>query len=41
MLLIDTSIWIENNLTLYHCYRDFEAIARHTLLRQKKLNLRQ
>lgn len=33
-------IAIENNLTLYHCDRDFEAIAKHTVLKQKKLNLR-
>lgn len=31
---------IDNNLTLYHCDRDFEAIAKHTVLKQKKLNLR-
>ena len=31
---------IENNLTLYHCDRDFEEIAKHTVLKQKKLNLR-
>jgi predicted nucleic acid-binding protein len=31
---------IENNLTLYHCDRDFEAIAKHTVLKQKKLMLR-
>ena len=30
---------IENNLILYHCDRDFEAIAKHTVLKQKKLNL--
>ncbi|MDJ0650128.1 MAG: PIN domain-containing protein [Xenococcaceae cyanobacterium MO_188.B19] len=33
-------IAIENNLTLYHCDRDFEEIAKHTVLKQKKLNLR-
>ncbi|MGK7954831.1 MAG: PIN domain-containing protein [Crocosphaera sp.] len=32
-------IAIENNLTLYHCDRDFEAIAKRTVLKQKKLNL--
>ena len=32
-------IAIENNLILYHCDRDFEAIAKHTVLKQKKLNL--
>jgi predicted nucleic acid-binding protein len=31
---------IENNLTLYHYDRDFEAIAKHTVLKEKKLNLR-
>ena len=31
---------IENNLILYHCDRDFEAIAKQTVLKQKKLNLR-
>jgi predicted nucleic acid-binding protein len=30
---------LENNFTLYHYDRDFEAIARHTSLKQKKLNL--
>ena len=30
---------IENNLILYHCDRDFEAIAKHTVLKQKKLNI--
>jgi len=30
---------IENNFTLYHCDRDFEAIAEHTVLKQKKLHL--
>ena len=33
-------IAIENNLTLYHNDRDFEAIAKYTVLKQKKLNLR-
>ncbi len=33
-------IAMENNLTLYHCDRDFEEIAKHTVLKQKKLNLR-
>ncbi len=32
-------IAIENNLSLYHCDRDFETIAKHTVLKQKKLNL--
>ncbi|AFZ48700.1 PilT protein domain protein [Cyanobacterium stanieri PCC 7202] len=32
---------MENNVILYHCDRDFEAIAKHTILRQKKLNLSQ
>lgn len=32
-------IAIENNLTLYHRDRDFEAIAKHTVLKQRKLNL--
>lgn len=32
-------ITIENNLILYHCDRDFEAIAKHTVLKQKKLSL--
>ena len=32
-------IAIENNFILYHCDRDFEAIAKHTILKQKKLNL--
>ncbi|MBL1209483.1 PIN domain-containing protein [Geminocystis sp. GBBB08] len=32
-------IALENNFTLYHYDRDFEAIARHTSLKQKKLNL--
>ncbi len=31
---------IENHLTLYHCDRDFEALSKHTVLKQKKLNLR-
>ncbi len=31
---------IENNLTLYHSDRDFEAIAKYTVLKQKKLHLR-
>lgn len=31
---------IENNLILYHCDRDFEAIAKHTVLKEKELNLR-
>lgn len=30
---------IENNLILYHYDRDFEAIAKYTVLKQKKLNL--
>ncbi|MDJ0660722.1 MAG: PIN domain-containing protein [Crocosphaera sp.] len=30
---------IENNLIVYHCDQDFEAIAKHTVLKQKKLNL--
>lgn len=30
---------LENNFTLYHYDRDFEEIARHTSLKQKKLNL--
>jgi len=30
---------LENNFVLYHYERDFEAIARHTSLKQKKLNL--
>lgn len=30
---------IENNLTLYHCDRDFEAISKHTVLKQRKLYL--
>ena len=34
-------IAMENNLVLYHCDRDFEAIAKHTVLKQKKLNLQQ
>lgn len=29
---------IENNLTLYHCDRDFEMMAKHTVLKQKRLN---
>ena len=29
---------IDHNLTLYHCDRDFEHIAKHTVLKQKKLN---
>lgn len=33
-------IAIENNLILYHCDRDFEAIAKHTVLKQKKLKIR-
>ncbi len=33
-------IAMENNLILYHCDRDFEAIALHTVLKQKKLSLR-
>ena len=33
-------IAIENNLTLYHYDRDFEAISKYTVLKQKKLNLR-
>ena len=40
---IDCAIAIlamENNLILYHCDRDFEHIAKHTVLKQKKLNLR-
>ncbi|MGK7938021.1 MAG: PIN domain-containing protein [Xenococcaceae cyanobacterium] len=40
---IDCAIAImamENNLTLYHCDRDFEEIAKYTALKQKKLNLR-
>ena len=32
-------IAMENNLTLYHQDRDFEAIAKYTVLKQKKLNL--
>lgn len=32
-------IAIENNLILDHCDRDFEAIAKHTVLKQKKINL--
>lgn len=32
-------IAIENNLILYHYDRDFEAIAKHTVLKQKKLDL--
>ena len=32
-------IAMENNFILYHCDRDFEAIAKHTILKQKKLNL--
>ncbi|MEM7594448.1 MAG: PIN domain-containing protein [Cyanobacteria bacterium P01_A01_bin.83] len=28
---------IKNNLILYHRDRDFEAIARHTVLKQKKI----
>ena len=32
-------IAIENNLLLYHCDKDFEAIAKHTVLKQKKLHL--
>ena len=39
---IDCAIAImamENNLTLYHCDKDFAAIAKHTVLKQKKLNL--
>jgi predicted nucleic acid-binding protein len=32
-------IAIENNLTLYHGDRDFEAIAKHTVLKQKKLKI--
>ncbi len=33
-------IAIENNLTLYHYDRDFEAISKYTVLKQKQLNLR-
>lgn len=29
---------MENNLTLDHQDHDFEAIAKHTVLKQKKLN---
>ncbi len=39
---IDCAIAImamENNLILYHRDRDFEAIAKYTVLKQKKLNL--
>ncbi len=32
-------IALENNSILYHYDRDFEAIARHTALKQKKVNL--
>ncbi len=32
-------IAIENNLTLYHLDRDFEMIAKHTVLKQQKINL--
>ncbi len=32
-------IAIENNLTLYHQDRDFEAISKYTVLKQKKLDL--
>jgi predicted nucleic acid-binding protein len=30
---------LENNLILYHYDRDFEAIAKYTVLKQKKLDL--
>jgi predicted nucleic acid-binding protein len=30
---------IENNCLLYHCDRDFEMIAKHTVLKKKMLNL--
>ena len=30
---------IENNLLLYHCDRDFEQIAKYTVLKEKRLNL--
>ncbi|RMD68953.1 type II toxin-antitoxin system VapC family toxin [Cyanobacterium sp. DS4] len=30
---------MESNFILYHCDRDFEAIAKYTVLKQKKLNL--
>lgn len=30
---------MENNLILYHCDRDFEEIAKHTILKQKKIYL--
>lgn len=29
---------IENNLLLYHCDRDFEQIAKYTVLKEKMLN---
>ena len=32
-------IAIENNLALYHYDRDFEAIAKYTVLKQQKLKL--
>ena len=32
-------IAMENNLTLYHQDRDFEVIAKSTVLKQKKLDL--
>lgn len=28
---------LENNLLVYHCDRDFEAIARHTVLKQQNI----
>ncbi len=30
---------LENNLLLYHCDRDFEQIAKYTVLKQQKLDL--
>ncbi|MBL1211412.1 PIN domain-containing protein [Geminocystis sp. GBBB08] len=32
-------IALENNLILYHYDRDFEAMAKYTVLKQKKLDL--
>jgi predicted nucleic acid-binding protein len=31
-------IAIENNLILYHLDRDFEMIAKHTVLKQQRIN---
>lgn len=41
MLLIDTSIWIAvlQDKSKAKCDRDFDAIAKHTILKQQKINL--